>query len=102
MYTHPNKFILLRYVDEALDLQQTLKTNLRLLSPKEFEGLLHPIFQVSLSIYISIYVATSIYLSIYVYTEEHMYISLFLSLSLYYTFIYNIHIYIYIYHNTYI
>jgi len=33
------------YIDGALDLKDTLKTNLRRLSPREFEGLLHPIFQ---------------------------------------------------------
>eukprot|EP00967_Tisochrysis_lutea_P152272 scaffold297931_cov27-Tisochrysis_lutea.AAC.1 len=33
------------YIDETLDLRRTLRTNLRKLSPKEFESLLHPIFQ---------------------------------------------------------
>jgi len=33
------------YVDDALSLRSTLKENLRKLSPHQFEGLLHPVFQ---------------------------------------------------------
>jgi hypothetical protein len=33
------------YVDEALDLTATLKTQLRKLTPAEFEQVLHPVFQ---------------------------------------------------------
>jgi len=33
------------YVDDALNLRSTLKENLRKLSPHQFEGLLHPVFQ---------------------------------------------------------
>uniref|UniRef100_A0A7S4B4S3 DUF445 domain-containing protein n=1 Tax=Chrysotila carterae TaxID=13221 RepID=A0A7S4B4S3_CHRCT len=33
------------YVDETLQLRSTLKENLRSLSPEEFEGVLHPVFQ---------------------------------------------------------
>ena len=32
-------------VDESLGLRETLKVNLRRLTPAEFEGLLHPVFQ---------------------------------------------------------
>ena len=33
------------YVDEQLQLRETLKTNLRRLTPQEFEQVLHPVFQ---------------------------------------------------------
>jgi len=33
------------YCDTALDIQETLKTRLRTLTPQQFEQVLHPVFQ---------------------------------------------------------
>lgn len=33
------------YAEEALDIEYTLKTKMNMLSPEEFEGFLHPVFQ---------------------------------------------------------
>ena len=43
---HPHKYPQIhRYVSEQLDIEKTLARRLKTLSPKEFEDLLHPVFQ---------------------------------------------------------
>lgn len=43
---HPHRYPHVhRYVSERLDIEKTLARRLKLLSPKEFEDLLHPVFQ---------------------------------------------------------
>ena len=41
---HPNRHIF-GYAEEALDIEDTLRTRMQALSPVEFEGFLHPVFQ---------------------------------------------------------
>lgn len=43
---HPHRYPHIhRYVSDHLDIEKTLASRLKLLSPKEFEDLLHPVFQ---------------------------------------------------------